>query len=159
MRSLTLRTESKVRITAVVVSQVRIPVIVTSMRCLMIACMSRFFRLRTPLTTITRMRFAIITCFIRMSRSSFPSLGFIFYVGRIVSATRHKKKIKTRTTEFLQRNHRLIKFLLLTHQHLLLLPFPNNNTRISPTKLIHTPERIYRKEEAVNRVSAHPLLK
>lgn len=57
------------------------------------------------------------------------------------------------TTEFFERNHGLVELLILVRDDLLVLAFTNNNASVTPTELVHAPERIDRKEETVNRVS------
>jgi len=61
--------------------------------------------------------------------------------------------VHSHTTELLQRNHRLIELLILVRNDLLFLAFSNDHASITPTELVHAPERIDWEEEAVYRVS------
>lgn len=56
------------------------------------------------------------------------------------------------TTKLLKRDHGFIEDFIVLDENLLVLSFSNHNTRIPPTKVIHAPERVYREEEAVDRV-------
>ena len=58
-----------------------------------------------------------------------------------------------RTTELLQRDHTLVVLLVVVHDDLLVVAFTNNETRVTPTEVIHAPERVDRKEETVDRIS------
>jgi hypothetical protein len=59
-------------------------------------------------------------------------------------------KQRSHTAEFLERNHRLIELIIFVHHHLLARPFANDQTRITPTKVVHAPEGIYGQQEAVD---------
>lgn len=61
-------------------------------------------------------------------------------------------KHKSRTAEFLERNHRLIELLIFINHHLLAGPFANDETGITPSKVIHAPEGVYGQQEAVDRI-------
>ena len=66
-----------------------------------------------------------------------------------------KKQLPTdriRTTELFERNHGFVEFLLV-RDDLLVLALTNNDTGVTPTELVHAPERIDGKEETVNRIS------
>ena len=56
------------------------------------------------------------------------------------------------TAKFLKRNHGLIELFIFIYHHLLAGPFANYQTRITPSKVIHTPEGIYGQQEAVDRI-------
>ena len=58
----------------------------------------------------------------------------------------------THTTEFLERNHRLVILLLIVHDDLLVITFTDNKTSVTPAEIIHAPEGINREEETVHRV-------
>lgn len=58
-----------------------------------------------------------------------------------------------RTTELLERNHRVVKLLILIHQHLLFFTLSDDNAGITPAEFVHAPEGIDWEEEAVYRVS------
>jgi hypothetical protein len=47
------------------------------------------------------------------------------------------------TAEFLERNHRLVELFIFINHHLLAGSFANDQTRITPSKVIHAPEGIY----------------
>jgi len=59
----------------------------------------------------------------------------------------------TLTAKFLEWNHRVIVLLIFIHENLLVITFADDQTCVSPTEIIHAPERIDRQEETVNRVS------
>ena len=59
---------------------------------------------------------------------------------------------KILTAELLERYHGLVELLILVGDDLLLLPFSNNNTSVTPTELVHAPEGIDGQEETVDRV-------
>src|SRR6266436_4328800 len=84
-----------------------------------------------------------------MARASFPSFCFVFYkeyeMDRFV-------KHRSRTAEFLEGNHGFIELFIFVDHHLLAGPFTNDQTRITPPKVIHAPEGIYGQQEAVDRI-------
>jgi hypothetical protein len=56
------------------------------------------------------------------------------------------------TAELLERYHGLVELLILVGDNFLLLPFSNDDTRVTPTKLVHAPEGVDGEEETVDRV-------
>ncbi len=52
-------------------------------------------------------------------------------------------KDTSHTAEFLEGNHGLIELFIFIDHHLLARPFANDQTRITPSKVIHAPEGIY----------------
>jgi hypothetical protein len=56
------------------------------------------------------------------------------------------------TTELLERYHRIIEFLILVHDDFLVFTLPDNQASVTPTKFVHAPEGVDRKEEAVHRI-------
>lgn len=57
---------------------------------------------------------------------------------------------RSRTAEFLERNHGLIELLIFVNHYLLAGPFANDETGITPSKVIHAPEGVYGQQEAVD---------
>jgi len=57
------------------------------------------------------------------------------------------------TAEFLERDHRFVPLLLIIHDNLFIATFTNDEACVTPTEVVHTPEGIDRKEEAVYRIS------
>lgn len=57
------------------------------------------------------------------------------------------------TAELFQRDHTVIELLVLSHDDLLVVTFTDDQTRVTPTEVVHTPEGVYGQEETVNRVS------
>ncbi len=80
------------------------------------------------------MRFAAVTCIIGTPRTSFPCFSLVL-------------------AKLLERNHRLVEFLVFVDNDLLLFTFADDETRVTPTELVHTPEGIDREEESVYGVS------
>jgi hypothetical protein len=56
------------------------------------------------------------------------------------------------TAKFLERNHGLVELFIFINHHLLAGSFANDQTRITPSKVIHAPEGIYGQQEAVDRI-------
>ena len=54
------------------------------------------------------------------------------------------------TAKFLKRNHGLVELFVFINHHLFAGPFANNQTSITPSKVIHAPEGIYGQQEAVD---------
>ena len=63
---------------------------------------------------------------------------------------RNKEEGEGCTTELLEGNRGIVKVLMIIHDHLLFLHSPQ--MCVTPTELIHTPERLDGQEEAVHRV-------
>jgi hypothetical protein len=57
-----------------------------------------------------------------------------------------------RTTELLVRYHRLVELHVVGGNDFLATAIIEHDTRVTPAKLIHPPERIQRQEKAVDRV-------
>ncbi len=57
------------------------------------------------------------------------------------------------TAELFQGYHRLVEFLILVDDDLLVFAFTNDETSVTPTEFVHTPEGIHRQEETINRIS------
>ena len=53
------------------------------------------------------------------------------------------------TAEFLEGDHRFVPLLIIIHDDLLITALTDDEARVTPTEVIHTPEGINRKEEAV----------
>ena len=56
------------------------------------------------------------------------------------------------TAELLQWNHGVVELLVVVHDDLLVVAFTDNETRVTPTEVVHAPERVDRQEERVDRV-------
>jgi hypothetical protein len=59
-----------------------------------------------------------------------------------------------RTTEFLERYHGFIILVVLVYNDLFVAALTNNKTGITPTEIVHAPERINGQEETVDYVAA-----
>ena len=57
------------------------------------------------------------------------------------------------TAELLERDHRFVELFILSHHDLLVVTFADNQTRVTPAEVIHTPEGVDREEETVHRIS------
>ena len=63
---------------------------------------------------------------------------------------RNKEAGEERTTELLDGNHRIVKLLIIIHDHLLFLH--SAQTCVTPAELIHTPEKVDGQEETVHKL-------
>lgn len=59
---------------------------------------------------------------------------------------------ETRTAEFLEWDHRLVILVVVVHDNLLVATLANDQTRVTPTEVVHTPEGVDREEQTVHRV-------
>lgn len=58
-----------------------------------------------------------------------------------------------RTAELLQGDHAFIKLLILCHDHLLVVTLADDHTSVTPAEVIHTPKRVNRQKETVDRIT------
>jgi hypothetical protein len=84
--------------------------------------------------------------------SSLPRFSFVFC--KTFRMRRPRLITKTRTAEFLERNHRLVILVVVIDDNFLVAAFADNQTRVTPTEVVHAPERVDREEETVDRITA-----
>ena len=76
------------------------------------------------------------------------------YSGKCYFSLCYGSLRETLTAEFLERNHRVIVLLIFIHKDLLAVTLTDDQTSVSPSELVHTPEGVDRQEKAVDWVSA-----
>lgn len=59
---------------------------------------------------------------------------------------------KQRTTKALHGDHGVLKLFFVVNHDLFVSSFTDNDTSVTPAEIVHTPERVNRKEKAVNRI-------
>lgn len=62
------------------------------------------------------------------------------------------REANRRTAKFLERDHRFVPLLIIIHDDLLIATLTDNEARVTPTEVVHTPEGIDRKEETIHGV-------
>jgi len=66
-----------------------------------------------------------------------------------VKLERFVGEVNRHTTEFLEGDHRFVPLLIIIHDDLLVAALTDNEARVTPTEVVHTPEGIDWKEETV----------
>lgn len=61
-------------------------------------------------------------------------------------------KLNRCTAEFFEGDHRFVPLLIIIHDDLLIATLADDEARITPTKVVHTPEGVDREEETVHRI-------
>ena len=61
--------------------------------------------------------------------------------------------MRQRTAELLEGYHRIVKFLIVIHDDLLVLALTDNQTSGTPTEFVHAPEGRNQKEETVHQIT------
>ena len=57
-----------------------------------------------------------------------------------------------RTAELLQGYHGVIELLVVIHNDFLVVAFTDDETSVTPTEVVHAPERVHGKKQTVHRI-------